>query len=372
MNILFDGRGTNWYKGTGIGTYTYNLLNYLLEMDKENTYSIFWSGLDYDEFQRQNSKIIMASKKHQRFFEDFYIPHYITKNNFDLYHIPQNGMGLKENIACKKVVTIHDLIPYILPETVGAGYLKRFLETMPYIIENSDAIITVSEYSKKDILKFFPTFDSKNIYVTPLATNSNFKVMDKESCFNKINKKFNIGNPYILYVGGFSERKNVKSLITAFKNVYSSLNQKYVLLIAGSLKDEGENLKNYCVENNLDHYIKFCGYIDDTELPVLYNGASAFVYPSLYEGFGLPPLEAMSCGTPVITSNTTSIPEVVTDCGILIDPTSEDSISSALESLLNNEDLLNSFSLKGINRSKEFSWLKTAELTLKAYSSLII
>lgn len=370
MRIAIDARGVNWYKGTGIGTYTENILSQILNIDNNNYYHLYWSGDDYDKFDKENSKIVMTSKKHQRFFQQNYIPGNLSKENIDLYHIPQNGIGLSENIKCQKVITIHDLIPYIMPETVGKGYLLKFLKEVPNIIEYCDAIITVSEWSKKDILKFFP-IDENKIYVTPLAADIKYKLLDKEWCQNLVQKRLNIKKPYILYIGGFSPRKNVKSLIMAFSQIRASLNKEVDLVIVGSLKDEGDSLKELCKNLKIDHYVHFTGFVEEDILPVLYNGAEVFVYPSFYEGFGLPPLEAMSCGTPVITSNISSIPEVVADAGILIDPYDTSNLITAMGTLLNDESLLKELSLKGLERASKFSWQITAQNTLNTYEKIV-
>ena len=151
MKILIDSRGANWYRGTGIGTYTYNLLKHLITIKNNNLYTLLWSGENFKEFQSNNCNIIMASKKHRKFFEEFYVPNYIENHSINLYHIPQNGIGLSPKKNSLNIVTIHDLIPYVLPETTGRRYLKNFLYEMPQIIENTDGILTVSNYSKNDI-----------------------------------------------------------------------------------------------------------------------------------------------------------------------------------------------------------------------------
>ena len=173
-----------------------------------------------------------------------------------------------------------------------------------------------------------------------------------------------------MYIGGFSSRKNVLGLINAFSKVYKDLNKPYKLLLGGGLKDEGEKLFAFVKKNNLQDKIIFCGYVNDEILPVLYSGCDAFVYPSLYEGFGLPPLEAMSCKAPVITSNLTSIPEVTGDNAILINPYNINELEKALVTLLNDKALKKSLSEKGYLRSREFTWTGTAQNTLDAYKSL--
>lgn len=366
MRIAVDARGINWYRGTGIGTYTDKVLRYLLKMDKKNYYHVYWSGANYEDFQLDNSNIVIASKRNRRFFEQNYFPKNLENRKIDIYHVPQNGIGINENIKCKKITTIHDLIPYIMPETVGRGYLLKFLKEVPKAIELSDAVITVSEWSKQDILKFFP-IDKDKIFVTPLAAEDIYIPMDKEKCRDFLSKEYNINKPFILYIGGFSPRKNVKSLITAFAKIYKDLNKDYNLVIVGATRDQGEYLSQF--SNNLEFASKiiFTGFVLEEHLPILYNGCDVFVYPSLYEGFGLPPLEAMNCGTPVVTSNLTSIPEVVQDAGMLINPYNEDELPEALVKLLNDESLQKEYRERGLKRAQDFSWAKTAEKTLEVY-----
>lgn len=371
MKIAIDARGAFLYSGTGIGTYTKNLITGMLNIKSSDQFLLFCSGRLNEDFNKDNTEIFLSSGKHGSFYEKYYFPNTIKNKHVDLYHIPQNGIGFNFDNSIPTVVTIHDLIPYIMPETVGKGYLERFLRDMPNIIYNSAGILTVSEYSKRDILRFFSSYPEEKIYVTPLAANSNFKPLDKAQCQSYIQKKYKINTPYILYIGGFSSRKNAIGLINAFKDSYKSLNEPYTLLLGGSLKDEGERLFNFVKDNNLSDKIVFCGYIEDELLPILYSGCDAFVYPSLYEGFGLPPLEAMSCKAPIITSNITSIPEVACNSCILIDPHKEAQLSDALVSLLNNKSLQKELAEKGYKNSLTFTWQKTAEKTLNAYKSII-
>lgn len=370
MKISMDARGVNLFNGTGIGTYTENLLKELLNIDNKNEYSLFWAGQNYESYKKDNTKIILTSKRHSAFYENHYFPKYTKNNNIDIHHIPQNGMGLYDGYFSKSIVTIHDLIPYILPETTGRGYLERFIKNMPHILDKAKGILTVSEYSKRDILKFFNHLPEDKIFVTPLAANSNFKPLDKNYCKSIIKNKYNFSSPYILYIGGFSSRKNAKDLITAFNNIFRDLNEPHTLLLGGSIKDEGLKLVEYTKTLSFKNNIVFTGFIEDDLLPTLYNGAELFAYPSLYEGFGLPPLEAMSCMTPVITTNVTSIPEVTKDSCILIDPNNINDLENMLLTLLNNKTLREELAKKGYERSKNFSWRKTAEKTLEVYNKV--
>ena len=370
MKIAIDARSATLHHGTGIGTYTSNLISDALSIDSKDEFTLFCSGKFNKTFIKNNSNIIYSSGKHGGFYERYYIPNQLTGKSIDLYHIPQNGIGFDFDTKIPTVVTIHDLIPYIMPETVGKGYLERFLRDMPNIVYNSAGILTVSEYSKRDILKFFSFYPEEKIFVTPLAANKNFKPLDKNMCRSYVKETFGVTTPYILYIGGFSSRKNVLGLVKSFSSIYKDLNKPYKLLIGGSLKDEGQKLFNFVADNNLQDLVIFCGYIDDDTLPILYSGCDAFVYPSLYEGFGLPPLEAMSCKAPVITSNLTSIPEVTGDSALLINPYEEDDLKNALVKLLNDENLKATLSEKGYSRSLDFTWNNTAKNTLCSYNAI--
>lgn len=372
MRIGIDARGANWYSGTGIGTYTQHLLKYLLKYDGENHYHLYWCGKNYKELPLpENVNISIASKRHHRFFEDYFIPENLKNKEIDIYHVPQNGIGLSSKKSCAYISTIHDLIPYVMPETVGKGYLKKFISQMPEIIQNSDMIITVSEFSKKDIMRIFDVEDEK-IRVTHLAADELFMPIDKGFSKEFMKNNYGIENDFILYLGGFSPRKNVKSILVAFSRIYKNLSKDYKIVIIGPSKDEHSYLIKLSESLGIKDYVHFTGYVPYDHLPYFYNACSVFTYPSLYEGFGLPPLEAMSCKAPVITSNVSSIPEVTGDGAILINPFDTEELKSALERVLEDEELRNSLSEKGFLRTKEFSWDKTAAETLNVYEDLYI
>lgn len=367
MNIAIDARGANWYSGTGIGTYTWQIIKHMLQSDADNSFLLYWWGLNYKNLYGNNVTIDLASKKHRKFFEEYYFPESLKKNSIDIYHVPQNGIGLPQKKSCIYISTIHDLIPYIMPETVGKGYLKRFIAAMPQIVQNSNTIITVSNYSKKDLIRIF-NVDENRIKVTHLAAEDYFKPIDREIAENFLKDNYNIDDNYILYIGGFSPRKNVRSLLIAFSRIYKNLSKDYKILIVGSANDEHSYLITLCETLNISEKVIFTGYVPYEHLPFFYNASSVFVYPSLYEGFGLPPLEAMSCKVPVITSNVSSMPEVVGDSALLINPFDTEELKGAIERVLEDPVLREDLAERGYKRSKLFSWSNTAQETLKIYA----
>lgn len=371
MKIAIDSRSITMHAGSGIGTYTKNLVSNLIHNNNSDEFNLIWTGNMQDDYINANTNIYITSPRSSNFFENLFVPNLIEKKNLDLFHIPQNGIGFPFDYKVKTIVTIHDLIPYIMPETVGRGYLTKFLSDMPKIISNSIGILTVSEHSKKDIIKFFPQFPKDKIYVTPLAADKNFKPLNKKKCKEYIQKRYNFYDDFIFYIGGFSSRKNVEGLIRSFGKIKDDLSKKHLLLLGGAIHDEGLKLKNIVSSLGFESSVLFLDFVPDNILPILYNGCECFVYPSLYEGFGLPPLEAMSCKTPVITSNLTSIPEVCSDSAILINPFDLEELGHSIRTLLNNDELKEELIEKGYKKSLQFSWRQTAKKTYDTYNHII-
>ncbi len=265
MKIGIDGRAASWYRGTGIGTYTYQLLKNLEDIDASNEYHLFWPGDDYD-FLRKGPmlKVEEIGRKKDLFWEEVHIPARLSEERIDIYHVPQNGIGLPRRKECKYVVTLHDLIPYTMPETVGKGYLRIFLNQVPKIIEEADLIITVSQYSKEDIIRYFGLPPEK-IVVTHLAPESFYRPLTLRQ-INPFLKKYNLQPNYILYVGGFSERKNVRAIIRAFKKIKDQLSEPYRLVLAGNPKRSYDNLMKEITKAGLEDLVDLPGFIPVEEM----------------------------------------------------------------------------------------------------------
>lgn len=371
MKIGIDGRAAKWYRGTGIGTYTHELILGLNNVDRNNDYTVFLPNCSSLMNLNNNFKThLIKSTVLDNFWDEVHVPNVLDSENMDLYHVPQNGVGLSPNINCKKVITLHDIIPLRMPETVSDKYLNIFNNELPNIIESSEGIITVSEFSKKDISKEF-NYPEDKIYVTHLAAEDIYRPLNKLTCKDYMKNKYKICDDFILYVGGFSPRKNILGLIEAFSLINPSKRKRTKLVITGTKGISYDVYKSRAEVLNVSKDVIFTGFIPLEDLPLFYNGASVLVYPSFYEGFGLPPLEAMACGTPVISSNVTSLPEVCLDSALLIDPYNVYDLSESMERIINDEKLSREMTKRGIQRSLNFSWNKTSKNTLNAYMDIL-
>ena len=371
MKVGIDGRAAKWYRGTGIGTYTHELIRNLNNVDSTNDYLIFMPACDSLSNLNTNFKINpVDSVSSNSFWDDIKVPNILNNSDIELYHVPQNGVGLSENISCKKVITLHDIIPLRLPETVSDRYLKIFNNELPKILDSCDGIITVSEFSKNDIAKEF-NFPLDHIYVTPLAAEDIYKPLSKCQSKMMITKKYGIEEDFVLYVGGFSPRKNILGLIEAYSKLPESLRNVFKLVIIGRKGPSYEKYKKRAQELLVDDKVIFTDFVPLEDMPLFYNAAEVLVYPSFYEGFGLPPVEAMACGTPVIASNVTSLPEVCYESALLIDPHDIDLLSYDIGRVLSNSLLKLTMVKKSLTRSGNFSWKKTALDTIHAYESIV-
>lgn len=372
MIIGIDGRAAYWYRGTGIGTYVYQLIYKQSQLDRDNHYYVLipqeseYSFIWGDNFHETP----VGNLRKDKFWEELEITEVLLDRNVDLYHIPQNGIGMPKKKVCPFVVTLHDVIPITMPETVGPYYCKKFLDSIPDILDKSDAIITVSEFSKNDICRELGIPNSK-VFVSRLAAEDIYSPMDKEIAKACVKQKYGIEDEFFLYVGGYNPRKNIKSLLLAYAQIKEKLKKNYKVVILGKPGRSYDDLVKLCDELKICDSCIFTGFIPVSDMPWFYNAASVFVYPSLYEGFGLPVVEAMACGTPVITSNITSLPEVAGDGAITVSPEDYEAIGSNLLQLAEDKVLYADMRKKALDRAAMYSWDKTVKETLEVYSKVI-
>jgi glycosyltransferase involved in cell wall biosynthesis len=297
-----------------------------------------------------------------------------SPSEFPIYHSPFYGFPNREVTGdLARVLTIYDLLPILSPENFTETIKNKFQRIVNSIDLDHDWITCISEHTKQDFCNY-TGMNPDRVFVTHLAAAEHFHpVLDSQIITDTLQKYRIPATPYLLSLCTLEPRKNLSFLIRCFtKIILDNQTLDLNLVLVGVSGWKNNDIFQAARENPiLRSRILFTGYIPDEDLSAIYSGATAFVYPSLYEGFGLPPLEAMQCGTPVITSNTSSLPEVVGDAGIQIDPKDEDALCQAIIELLNNSELRKTLSKKGIDRSRKFSWSKCADETLKVYRTAI-
>lgn len=350
---------------TGVGTYTYNLIKGISKIyPQEHIFLVDYTG--HSDFNSLNKLIIAPSVRFlpkKSYLWHLYIQFKLRKNNFDLdiIHSPENASLFVKLQNQKKIVTVHDIIAYLYSEFGVTGIRYKYL--LNRTLKTADKIITDSYSTKKDLINYFNVPEQK-INVIYLAADDKFKLLDPQE-IDPILKKYEVLSPYIFYVGGFMTHKNIPTLIKAF---YELKKEEIPHKLVFTGKNSNKKIYNLIQRLGLQKHIIFLGYVESEDLPALYNGADLFVYPSLYEGFGLPPLEAMSCGCPVVASNTSSLPEVVGDGGIMVDPYDVDELANAMHRVLTNDWLRINLIRRGLKRAKMFSWEKCAKETLEVYN----
>jgi glycosyltransferase involved in cell wall biosynthesis len=294
---------------------------------------------------------------------------YIQKNSFknlDLVHSPTLCLFPKKPHD-KYVITVHDIIFKLHPEYCKKDiirYTKIFFKTN---LQFADKIITVSQATKNDVMNIYHIPDQK-LVVIPEAASSKYKKL-KDIELEIIRNKYNLPQKFILFVGTIEPRKNIPFLLQAFLNCLKSCSD-ITLVLAGGLGWNYDDVFIQIKKINITDKVRFLGYVPDEDLPALYNAARVFVFPSYYEGFGLPILEAMQCGTPVIASNTSSIPEVIGKEGMLVNLADIKEFSDKLIEIIQNDDLYSYQKNYGLQRSTLFTWESTAEQTYQVYKEV--
>lgn len=274
------------------------------------------------------------------------------KTEYDLYWMPNNLSNVKIK-AKYRITTVHDLSFYIEPSWHPKERIEYFEQNFWKDILLSDRIITGSYYTKKEILQHIEYEESKIDVIYHGIDHNIFQKYSLNS-MTKFKEKVSLPNNFILAVGSIEPRKNLLSLLEAYQKLDFTLKNKYKLVLVGFQGWENEDVMSLIKKDS--NNILYLGYLSEIELAYIYNLASLFCYPSIYEGFGIPPLEAMACGTPVICSNTTSLPEVGGDAVVYFNPYDIDEISYSIRRVLEDSKLYQSLIIKGLLRSKKFSW----------------
>jgi len=355
----------------GTDRYITEILYQLSKMDTTNQYFIFYAH--WQQFVKpltaSNFQFIRMSPPKgtllRAFWQALIFPKVIKMHKLDVLHYTNPIPILKRH--CPIVVTIHDLAEFIQPAKYGAlkSYAKRLFVLL--CVKKANFIITVSDTTRKAILDLLD-YTPESIDVTLEGISGNLSVDNNDGEY--IFEKYHLPRNYILYVGVIEKTKQVESLVRAFSHLDDSLQQNYAIVIAGNKGNAYEDVMAAIHDCKLEKKVFFLGYVQDCDLKYLYKKAKAFVFPSLIEGFGLPVLEAMGHGIPVIASDIPVISEVVGDAAVLVDPYDVTSLRDAMSKVLLDEDMRKYLIMKSLDRIKDFSWENTARKTLAIYKKL--
>jgi glycosyltransferase involved in cell wall biosynthesis len=357
--------------GTGLAgneSYITNLIEALAEIDNTNRYTLYVTRDEAVERFRNRWPHVSVRLT---------LPHTpvvripvtlsaeLRRRPVDLLHVQYTAPPFA---PCPVVATIHDLSFEHLPETFKRRSRVQLRLTVRRTARTATRILVPSEYTRRDIIETYAVA-TERVDVTPLAAPAHFAPVRDERELRRVRELYRIEGDYILTVGSIQPRKNLARLVNAYsllRRARSQAKLPKLVLVGNRAWLYGETLR-VIKEQGIEALTVLTGYVPETDLPALYSGALCFVYPSYFEGFGLPPLEAMQCGAPVIVGNKTSLPEVVGDAGLLVDPFDVEALAQALASLIDDESLRANLSAEGIKQARRFSWRETARLTLETY-----
>lgn len=357
----------------GIGVYTYQIIKNLNQIDDKNNYHLIHYFKNDLDIYNHNKDIIIPKNRFINGSGSFMFWRYITlplklnKYSLDMIHDPYELGPLTFSQSFHKVITVHDLTPLIFPKIFKKTDVILHRLLLKKTINRADKIITVSHHSKKDLIKYLKVPEEK-IDVIYNGKGEAFKPLNKEEIHGII-MKYQLPDQFILSVGGLHPIKNIPRLLKAYNQARKD-GLKHKLVIVGVAMDRSHKIFQTSKLLGIEDKVIFTGPVPEEDLVALYNAADLFVYPCLYAGFGLPPLEAMACGTPVITSYNSSLPEVVGDAGLFINPYRTEELAKTINNLISDETTRKKLIKKGLKRSKFFNWKNTATKTLEIYEEV--
>jgi glycosyltransferase involved in cell wall biosynthesis len=365
---------------TGMGVYARNLVHALQENCKEDIFK-FYSYYNFGDFRKPECKILQnkliyiypqlklsspflyamwnyfGHPKIESIIGDVDVAHSLT------WLVPKTKKA-------RKIITIYDLVFLTRPKTLPLYRLKMLERYIKYSLKETDAVVAISECTKKDILDFYGVSEKNIDVIYPGIDHEIFKPIGEKENIDIIKKKHGITKKYIYHLGTIEPRKNLGMLLRSFSQISKKTKGEFQLVLSGKIGWKVSVLMKEINEHVSGGDVVYTGFVSDHEAAALYNGAEVFVCPSKYEGFGIPLAEAMACGCPVITSNLSSLPEVAGDAGILIDPGRTEALTDAIIKVLGDEDLKNSMKEKSLERAKLFNWDNAATLTRQLYEKL--
>lgn len=366
---------------TGVANYSLSLLKYILKIDKKNKYLLFafvssnkalrkLKEYSLDIFPNVELKIYRLNSGILRRVWNFipFIPADFLYRKIDFLHL--SDMVFLPLRSIPTIATVYDMTPSLFPEFHFARNISFHNIRNKFIAKKSKLVITISENSKQDIISLLG-IPSRKIRVIYGAASSSFKPISNNAHITKVLSKYHLkqGN-YLLFIGSLEPRKNVEGILEAFALIRNKVKSSFQIVLIGQKAWGWTSIKKTIKRLNLDSQVVVTGYVPDADLPDIINGARMFVYPSFYEGFGLPILEAMACGIPIISSNTSSLPEVIGDSGLMVNPKDNNQLASYMLQIVSSEKLHATLSKKALERAKLFSWKNSAQKTLNVYEEM--
>lgn len=361
----------------GMGNFVYHLLHAFAQLPDDIAFILYVDDPGAARFVPTDPRfqIQLLRSGIYPLWEQVQLPLAASRNRLDVLHSPANTAPISLSPAVKLVITIHDVM-YLLPRSVVPASpsiyqkLGRFYRStiVPVAVRRADAVITVSNRSKADIVHHLGIHRDE-VRVVSEAPNSACHVIE-HGALVAAKARLSLKNPFVLGLAHVDPRKNTKRLIDAFAQVIGARSCPYELVLVG-LSTSGQSIFRRHAEGlGIADRVRMLGFVSEDDLVALYNLAAVFAYPSLYEGFGLPVLESMACGTPVVTSPTGAIPEVAEDAALMVDPNSSESIAEGLNRMLGSREEAEKFRSRGFDRVRQFSWQRTASETIAVYNEV--
>ena len=376
MNICIDSR-TIYKRNTGFGYYAFYLIRHILQSGCNDHISLILhknvATLFFIPLCTKHHVILTAVDYRNRILRDAWenlvLPIIFKKHNINIFHSLTFHMPVLRIGNIKQVVTIHDLVVFKMPEIYPKYYTIYWRFIIKRSLKRSSKIIAISEATKQDIIDLFNIKEDKIHVIYHGIDLKKFRPKEETNGVRTILKKYGLKRPYIMALGLSDLRKNGERILKSYSKIIKDKTKDVSLAICGILRKKNRVLFDQIKEHGLSDRVVMTGFVEDEDLPILYRAADLFVFPSLYEGFGFPIIEAMACGTPVITSNVSSMPEVAGDAALLVDPYDVDAIAKAIHRVLTDNSLRETLVKEGLERVKQFSWQKCAEETIKVYES---
>mgnify|MGYP000009224688 FL=1 len=381
MKIAFDGQPLLNANKTGIAYYEDGLVKGMLKYYPENEYQLdvfTFRGREekiqyleeYGEFITKNECTHFPGSLFRMLSMFFPIPYSLFfRRKSDITHFCNYVIPF--GVRGKKIVTVHDLAFREYPETIRKRTLLMLKSSLKRSIRRADAILADSEFTKQEILKYYNVPEEK-IYVVPCGIDTNkFYPIEDQAEIERTKEKYGIHGEYYLYLGTLEPRKNIEGILEAYGKLKKDSEEPIPkMVIAGGKGWLFDSIFEKVKKQNLEEDVIFTGYVDETDKVQLLNGAMAFCFPSFYEGFGMPPMEAMACGTAVITSNGNSLFEVTGEAAIHVEPTDISQISEALRRVWKDEVYRKELEEKGFEQVKMYSWKKAVDALYKVYEDV--